>query len=728
MGSFTLMRLSTFLVAIMVHGTNAKQYSAMYTFMAEREECDGQCTYCRHAHNQYFWGDIRAKIERYVNRPTVEENAHAEVGAPVALKAVWATDARDIQTLIDWSWQSGTNFECIIGVIAMRMVSYGYSDPFQFNRGVDFNVLDWLDVFNANTGALDYLTSSWSAVISGGWPIFRLFWHIGRKVKDRLADPNFAYKEIAGRDNECDMLDSAADRRYRDLVRLPVRSGSLRPATGVHLIELSKGIKCPFGRAVALLQLASDMVFNKRMYQGSLKDPTNLVHSLVSTAQDLTFNYIKSKSNWSPYFDLITTQWPIWDLLTELSCTDSLGACAARSQLQCFDMAQRAYVSCPHKAPLVNRNFIGCGEHNWCTMPKDLEKEAFCIPFDRRPANPRAAFLLNMGHDSEERICSQCGQDGVLRTIFLMIGFREASGLPEDGGLAPYFVEFGARKPGMLNSAVLREHCGWDGLLMDGQPGETPHGACPGCPGVVESVKKEFVTAENLVDLFVKHNVPIDFDLLTIDTDYNDYWFLRTVLTNGTFRPRVIAVDFNPDLPLSSAKVVKYDATGEWDGTVYTVGSLLAYALMARHFGYSFAYALEMGSHAFFVRSDLLDEADRDLPLRSVRKMSHLPDPEGRQFVDVLYDFIPSSRATTQSQGSSVNTELKNAGSNRGLEQHVQTLAAELASLRTSLSSLGIAASTAEDISAHLNSHEIPAPLDSGASRFYDNVRHNINR
>lgn len=78
---------------------------------------------------------------------------------------------------------------------------------------------------------------------------------------------------------------------------------------------------------------------------------------------------------------------------------------------------------------------------------------------------------------------------------------------------------------------------------------------------------------------------------------------------------QVVAVDFNPDLPLEEAKVVRYSAMEEWDGTIYTVASLLAYSLMARAHGYSFAYALEMGSHAFFIRTDLLHKEDMDLPL-----------------------------------------------------------------------------------------------------------------
>jgi len=106
--------------------------------------------------------------------------------------------------------------------------------------------------------------------------------------------------------------------------------------------------------------------------------------------------------------------------------------------------------------------------------------------------------------------------------------------------------------------------------------------------------------------------------------------------------PRVVALDFNPDLPLDQAKAVRYVADAEWDGSVYTVASLLAYALMARAHNYSFAYALEMGSHAFFVRSDLLADEDVMRPLRAVKKNSHLPDAQSRAFVDVLYDFLPS--------------------------------------------------------------------------------------
>ena len=85
-----------------------------------------------------------------------------------------------------------------------------------------------------------------------------------------------------------------------------------------------------------------------------------------------------------------------------------------------------------------------------------------------------------MSHDNEMRICSQCGQDGILREIFKYIGFSTFDQVHKEGKnpdeVTPYFVEFGARKPNMLNSAWLRKFCGWKGLLMDFQPGMSKHG------------------------------------------------------------------------------------------------------------------------------------------------------------------------------------------------------------------------------------------------------------
>lgn len=121
------------------------------------------------------------------------------------------------------------------------------------------------------------------------------------------------------------------------------------------------------------------------------------------------------------------------------------------------------------------------------------------------------------------------------------------------------------------------------------------------------------------------------------DIDFNDYWVWRAVLDKGEFQPRVVAVDYNADLNLEESKAVHYDANYEWDGTRYTTASLHSYYLLARKYGYEYAYNLEMGSHAFFIRRDLLHPDDWGLPIRAVRKLSHKADYSNRPFVDTLF-------------------------------------------------------------------------------------------
>lgn len=275
--------------------------------------------------------------------------------------------------------------------------------------------------------------------------------------------------------------------------------------------------------------------------------------------------------------------------------------------------------------------YVMCGEHDICDRPRPMEQDEWCVPWNTTKSED--PWVLSLNHDAEERICSQCGQDGIIKFIFQRIGFGHIDE-------PPFYVEFGARKPNMLNSAWLRTFCDWRGLLMDFQPGSTPHGACGEYCHGLDLVKNEFVTAENVNDIFAKYDVPRHFDLLTIDVDFNDYWIWKALLVKGRFRPRVVAVDFNADVDLAEAKTVIYNSSAEWDGSRYTTASLLAYTLLAHQHGYSYVTSLEMGAHAFFVRQDLLHPDDRNRPLKAPRKQSHMPDENKRDFMDTVYQHL----------------------------------------------------------------------------------------
>ncbi|CAE7942528.1 unnamed protein product, partial [Symbiodinium sp. KB8] len=219
----------------------------------------------------------------------------------------------------------------------------------------DFDVLDFLDTFNAHSGTLDLLTSSWAALLAGGWPVFKQI-HLAPYLDSGVLRLPMKYPGLQGRPNECDELDSEEDLNYRDALLYAISRGEML-TPGLHLLALRRGTKCPVGNAVALLSLALDMVRNRGTYQGSLKDTQNMVYSLIVSAQDTISAWVSSKLNWSPFFDLFTTKWPLWEVLSQLACVDTTRPCVTRSALQRLAQAQRRRPPSKHRHCAVLQSF-----------------------------------------------------------------------------------------------------------------------------------------------------------------------------------------------------------------------------------------------------------------------------------------------------------------------------------------------------------------------------------
>jgi hypothetical protein len=117
------------------------------------------------------------------------------------------------------------------------------------------------------------------------------------------------------------------------------------------------------------------------------------------------------------------------------------------------------------------------------------------------------------------------------------------------------------------------------------------------------NIKKEYVTAENINQLFDKYNVPRKFDLLCIDIDSNDYWVWKAI--NGYF-PRVVVTEYNASIPSTESKTVKYDPNMHYDGTDYFGASLLALMKLGKSKGYTLIGCDNTGTNAFFIRNDLI--------------------------------------------------------------------------------------------------------------------------
>lgn len=156
------------------------------------------------------------------------------------------------------------------------------------------------------------------------------------------------------------------------------------------------------------------------------------------------------------------------------------------------------------------------------------------------------------------------------------------------------------------NSRLLLER-GWTGLRMDGmdQPGET-------------DIRQEFIAAENINDLFTRHGVPDEFDLLSIDIDGNDYWVLEAI--DPRYRPRILVMEYNASLGPTERKTIHYDPSHVWDVSSYFGASLAALHAAAARRGYDLVGCDSTGVNAFWVRADVrrafaaLEPADAWMP------------------------------------------------------------------------------------------------------------------
>lgn len=203
--------------------------------------------------------------------------------------------------------------------------------------------------------------------------------------------------------------------------------------------------------------------------------------------------------------------------------------------------------------------------------------------------------LASVSHVQKIRLYSQNDEDGALLQILKCMGGH---------GKKEYF-EFGSETGVEVNTRILRDLYGWKGHLLDGG-NENPE----------IPLHKEWFTPSNIVSLLEKYNVDKNLDVLSVDTDYDDFWTTREILVAG-YRPRVLINEYNVNFGQSWSvstvpKPIGEEAKLYWKGDCYFGVSAPALIHLVQAFGYTPVFSNDV--NLMFVQLDQALELGMMIP------------------------------------------------------------------------------------------------------------------
>jgi len=185
----------------------------------------------------------------------------------------------------------------------------------------------------------------------------------------------------------------------------------------------------------------------------------------------------------------------------------------------------------------------------------------------------------------EKKVYSQNGEDGIIEYIFNSIGVTNKIA-----------VEFGVNSSehGAESNTRLLLDKGWKTFWIDTKENSGIHENCV-------SIQR-FLTVDNIVDTFKELKIPIEFDLLSIDIDGNDY-HIREALSE--YKPRVYIIEYNGAISADSEYVMPRNDNYVWNGGTDFGASLLSYTKQADRLGYDLVYCNSNGVNSFFIKRDI---------------------------------------------------------------------------------------------------------------------------
>jgi len=187
-----------------------------------------------------------------------------------------------------------------------------------------------------------------------------------------------------------------------------------------------------------------------------------------------------------------------------------------------------------------------------------------------------------------ERFINYTKMDGVIQELFNRYK-----------GETTYCVEFGSNTQGGNTDCLSGAK-----LLLDGE---------------CMAANIENLCTDNILEIFEKYKVPVEFDYLSVDVDSIDIHLADKILSRHC--PKFFSIEYNPRF-LPTESFAYPDCSTRWTGGKNFGSSALAIAKMASRNHYNLVYIGEYPNSAhdlIFVRSDLCCE---EIPLEyTINKM-----------------------------------------------------------------------------------------------------------
>ncbi|MBT4594340.1 hypothetical protein HOD08_00475 [bacterium] len=210
----------------------------------------------------------------------------------------------------------------------------------------------------------------------------------------------------------------------------------------------------------------------------------------------------------------------------------------------------------------------------------------------QRIIKQRQNLHLNPIAKCGEKCFSQSDEDGITLEIVKRLGIKNG-----------FFAEFGPGD-GLENNTLILAASGWNGFWIGGEDLAL---------NLKESEKfsyiKDWVTKENVVKLFktgAKNIGAKHLDVVSLDLDGNDIYFVEELLSNGC-APKVFIVEYNAKFLPPVRFQIDYDPKHQWQRDDFFGASLCSFDDLFEKFDYSLVCCnAATGANAFFVHNEFM--------------------------------------------------------------------------------------------------------------------------